>query len=157
MKRDILSSLASRVGVYVALAVTLAALPACSSTDGGGDSDSGPAPTWTTIYGTLFTSCPGCHSSGLAAFSGNLDMSSQSTAYNMLVGQTAEGTACGPDAGHGAFTRVVAGNANLSLLYSKLSSATPVCGSQMPLGVTPFTTAQVAEVAAWINAGALNN
>jgi hypothetical protein len=118
--------------------------------------DAGAAPTWTAVYTTLFATCTTCHSTALASFSGNLDLSSKSIAYTMLVGVTASGASCAPDAGKGTFKRVVADSANQSLLYSKLT-ATPECGSQMPLGGTPFTTAQLAEVAAWINAGALNN
>jgi hypothetical protein len=124
-----------------------------SSGSSSGGTDAGAAPTWTTVYTTLFgTTCSTCHSPTLASFNGNLDLSSKSTAYNMLVGVTAT---CEADAGS-TFKRVVAGKATQSLLYSKLS-ATPECGFQMPLGQAPFTTAQLAEVAAWINAGALNN
>jgi hypothetical protein len=84
-------------------------------------------------------------------------MSTSATAYSMLVGKTAAGAACAPDAGSGTFTRVVAGNANLSLLYAKISQSQPPCGVQMPQGGPYLSATQVAQVAAWINAGALNN
>lgn len=48
---------------------------------------------------------------------------------------------------------VKAGNATGSQLYISVSGAAP----SMPLGGTPLTTAQLQELASWINAGALNN
>jgi hypothetical protein len=55
-------------------------------------------------------------------------------------------------------TIIVASSASTSDLYNKLASASPTCGgAQMPQGGTPFNTAQLKVVRAWINNGALNN
>jgi hypothetical protein len=81
---------------------------------------------------------------------GKLDMSSQATAFMNLVGVAAAGAECG-----GKGTRVVAGNADMSILFQKVT--TPTCGSQMPLGGTPLTGAQTEEIQSWINAGAMND
>jgi len=55
----------------------------------------------------------------------------------------------------GAPDYVTPGNANASALYLHLSGA---CAPQMPeSGGFILTAAQLADVAAWINEGALNN
>jgi hypothetical protein len=101
--------------------------------DGG---DSGSVPTFTQVYTTVLTAngCTTCHAG--ATPSGELDMSSQATAYADLVGVAAttpsgETPACSGD-------RVVAGSASTSLLYLKVSEATPPCGAQMPFGEWPI-------------------
>ena len=83
-------------------------------------------------------------------------MSTKATAYANLVGVAAAGASCG-----GLGTRVVAGNAASSILWEKVNAktqgTTAVCGSAMPLTGAALSQAQVDEIAAWINAGALNN
>jgi 3D (Asp-Asp-Asp) domain-containing protein len=81
---------------------------------------------------------------------GKLDLSSQATAFTNLVGVAATGTSC-----NGMGTRVVASDADMSLLYTKVT--TPTCGSKMPLGETPLTSTQADDIKGWINAGAMNN
>ena len=123
----------------------------------GGSSSTG-APTFTTIYTTIIsTRCVVCHAPGGGGVtSGALDMSTQATAYANLVGVAAAGSACG-----GFGTRVVAGNASISILWEKVNAktqgTTAVCGSGMPLTGAALTQAQVDEIAAWINAGAMND
>jgi hypothetical protein len=70
-----------------------------------------------------------------------------------LVGVKASGPSCGSS----SETRVAAGNASQSLLFQKVSEATPPCGSQMPLGAPPLSSAQMTLVEDWINEGALND
>jgi hypothetical protein len=99
-------------------------------------------------------------------------MSTQALAYTDLLGSSGTGApAAGTGAGSSGITcssvsgllRVHPGNASSSLIWekvnSKLQGTVPPCGSPMPAGATnpALSQAQVDEIAAWINAGALNN
>jgi hypothetical protein len=135
---------------------------ACSSSSGApttdtpgstGDSGAGEtAATFTQVYTDLVSPiCVECHlPSGVGVTDGKLDLSSQATAYTNLVGVAATGSSC-----NGMGTRVVAGDAAMSIFYTKVT--TPTCGSKMPLGETALTSAQADEIEGWINAGAMNN
>jgi hypothetical protein len=46
--------------------------------------------------------------------------------------------------------RVVAGDAEHSLLFSKVTKAHPGCGAQMPWGVVPLSQPAVACIEQWI-------
>ncbi|HEX4446512.1 MAG TPA: hypothetical protein VH044_07250 [Polyangiaceae bacterium] len=113
------------------------------------------AATFTQVYTDIISPiCVQCHNpNGIGVSLGHLDMSTKAVAFMDLVGVSAMGSACG-----GMGTRVVAGNANSSILFKKVdpAQASP-CGSKMPLGLTPLTEAQTAEIEGWINAGAMNN
>jgi len=122
-------------------------------TDTGSLGDAAAAPaTFTEIYVTILQpTCSVCHKpGGIGAFQ---DLSSQSSAYTALVGVKASGPSCGSS----GETRVVAGNASRSLLFQKVSEANPPCGSQMPFGGPPLSSAQMTLIEAWIDAGALND
>ncbi len=56
-----------------------------------------------------------------------------------------------------AYKRVLPGNADSSLIYLKISMATPPSGARMPRNGTPLPDAQIALFKSWINAGAKNN
>jgi hypothetical protein len=118
--------------------------------------DAGPAaPTFTMVYNDIISPiCVQCHNpNGIGVTMGHLDMSTQGAAFSNLVGVEAAGIACG-----GMGTRIVAGNANGSILFEKVNPGQPApCGAKMPLGLTPLTTAQATEIENWINAGAKNN
>jgi hypothetical protein len=125
-------------------------------------------PTFTNVYANVIGArCTGCHRPGSSGVNvGILDMSTQAAAYANLVGVASAGTGAGTSGvtcASIAVPRVSAGNATASLLYnkvaSKLAAVTPACGSPMPLPATstPLTQAQVDLIAAWINAGALND
>ena len=124
----------------------------------GGATSSG-APTFTEVYNSIISAnCASCHSNGHSGFtSGMLDMSSQSAAYTNLVGVAAAGVSCGG----GGRTRVVPGDHTTSLLWQKVNAkttgGTSPCGSPMPLSATTLSSTQVAMIAAWIDAGALDN
>jgi hypothetical protein len=111
--------------------------------------------TFTMVYSDIISPiCVQCHNpAGIGVSMGHLDMSTKAVAFSDLVGVAASGVACGGDG-----TRVVAGNANNSILFKKVdpNQGSP-CGSKMPLGLTPLTTAQADEISSWINAGALND
>jgi hypothetical protein len=124
-----------------------------TDTGGAGDAAVAAAPaTFTEIYATILQpTCSVCHTpGGIGAFQ---DFSSQSSAYAALVGVKASGPSCGSS----GETRVVAGNASQSLLFQKISEANPPCGSPMPLGGPPLSSAQTTLIEGWINAGALDD
>ncbi|MFL5308461.1 MAG: hypothetical protein ACJ8F1_24835 [Polyangia bacterium] len=105
---------------------------ATGGTTGNGGAGGSAAPTFTQIYQTILSvSCSGsqCHSPGTQ---GGVSFASQSSAYSAV------------------HSRVVAGNANGSSLY------TLVNGGRMPPG-GKLPAAQLSMIAAWINAGAPNN
>lgn len=110
---------------------------------GGGDTDAGGgAATWTQVYAILAGSCSPCHTGGA---SGGLAMPNAATAYDNLVNVP---SACDRD-------RVEPGDSAASHLYVKLTA--PDCGAQMPLGRSPLSEEDIATIAAWIDAGAMEN
>jgi hypothetical protein len=127
-------------------------------------------PTFTNVYTNIIGArCTGCHRPGGSGVTvGMLDMSTPAAAYANLVNV--------PSAGIGAGTsgvtcaslapgqlRVAPSSSATSLLFekvnAKLTATQPPCGSPMPLPATgaPLTAAQVALIAAWIDAGAAND
>jgi hypothetical protein len=108
--------------------------------------------TFTEVYAAVLQpTCSPCHRpGGEGSFQ---DFSSQSSAYSALVGVKASGPSCGSTGD----TRVVPGHASESLIFEKVSEASPPCGSQMPLGGPPVSNAQVTSIETWINAGALDD
>jgi hypothetical protein len=127
-------------------------------------------PTFTNVYADIIgVRCIGCHRPGGGGFTvGGLDMSTPAAAYANLVGVNAAGIGAGTSGVTCASVtppavRVIPGDSANSLIFNKVHSklvAGPVlCGSPMPLPATgaPLTAAEVALIAAWIDAGALNN
>ncbi len=106
-------------------------------------------PTFSGQVGPLLnTNCGGCHAG--ASPPDNLDLST-GKAYAALVGVNSFGC--------GSVKRVVASSSANSYLVGKLNGtqvAGCLVGGKMPLGGS-LSTAQIATVTAWINAGALNN
>jgi hypothetical protein len=125
-----------------------------------GGSTATATPTFTQIYSSIISvRCTSCHGTGAA---GSLNMSNQATAYANLVGSNGTGVmAAGPSCGTSGLLRVDPGNASMSLLWekvnSKLQGTSAPCGNPMPASGAALTQAQVDEIAAWINAGAMNN
>ncbi|HEY4393174.1 MAG TPA: hypothetical protein VGP64_03885 [Polyangia bacterium] len=127
-------------------------------------------PTFTNVYANIIgVRCIGCHHPGGSGVTvGMLDMSTQAAAYADLVGVPAAGTGAGTSGVTCAslapgLLRVSPSDASDSLIFekvaSKLAGTLAPCGSPMPLPATgaPLTQAQVDLVAAWINAGAMND
>ncbi len=86
---------------------------------------------------------------------GKLDLSTSQTAYTNLVGIKAAGSSCGTS----GLTRVVAGNASMSLFYNKLNAKTTnvkaPCGDTMPDGAAAaLSAANITLIQSWINGGA---
>jgi hypothetical protein len=139
-------------------ALVLCCAAGCSSGSSGGavsdaGVDTGSAATWTQVYTTaIVPECSPCHTTptGIGVTTGNLDMTSQSTAYSNLVNVPAAGAQCS-----GRGTRVVPGQPGSSILYLKVSLDDPSpCGAKMPLGGPPLSREQTDLIKAWIQAGA---
>jgi len=135
------------------------------STGGANAAGGSTAITFTTIYDTIINvRCVGCHAPGGGGLTtGKLDMSTPTLAYTDLVGVAAMGTGTGAMCSAiPGLVRVVPGSSATSLLWEKVNAkvnttATVPCGSPMPLTGAALSQAQVDEIAAWINQGALNN
>jgi hypothetical protein len=156
--------------VTITVAVTPSA-PSCTSTSQSVTVTCDTLnPTFTNVYATIIgVRCIGCHRPGGGGVNvGGLDMSTPAAAYANLVGVAAAGTGAGTSGVTCAslapgLLRVTAGDAAASLLHgkvaAKLAGMQPACGSPMPTPATavPLTQAQVDLIAAWINAGAMND
>jgi hypothetical protein len=127
-------------------------------------------PTFTNVYASIIgVRCIGCHRPGGSGVTvGLLDMSTPAAAYTNLVGVAGQGIGAGTSgvtcaSVMPALTRVIPSDSAGSLLFnkthSKLVGTLAACGSPMPLpgGAAPLTAAEVNLIAAWIDAGALNN
>jgi hypothetical protein len=105
----------------------------------------------TSIYTSLKNTCSACHSVGP---DNNFLSGTQCDMYNALVGKTSMGSVCKSN----ALPLVVPSNPDGSLFLQKMSSATPPCGSSMPLGAQPLiqiAPGVVQAVREWIMAGAM--
>ena len=157
------------VTITVSAAPTGSACPATSSRSVTVTCDT-LNPTFTNVYTNIIgVRCTGCHRPGGSGVNvGMLDLSTPATAYASLVNVNAAGTGAGTSGVTCAslmppLPRVSPANSAGSLLFMKVNSkrngTLPACGSPMPLPATgaPLTQAQVDLIAAWIDAGALNN
>ncbi len=134
--------------------------------DGGATSDTGTPEAGTTeaaSVGTTFAevytmildaSCVNstCHFIQAGPAQGDLDMSSQTVAYAALVNVPAttppgETPPCTGD-------RVVPGSPSTSLMYLKVSEASPPCGVHMPLTGMALTAQEIGLIQTWIAEGA---
>jgi hypothetical protein len=142
----------SKLARAAAGATFLTALIACSSNNGSGGGSEANV-TFTQVYTQILGPTCSVHHSG-AAPSGNLDMSTQSLAYQHLVGVAAQGL-CGDE--DPVPQRVIAYDHADSLLWQKVMGLQK-CGVQMPANGPPYlTTAQTDLIAEWIDDGAQND
>ena len=122
--------------------------------------EAGPPPAAThfsEIYAALFPSttnarCNFCHSMPASeASNGKLSVGMDAqTAHAALVGKSSASAKCM------GRPLVVPGHPETSLLLQKLS-ATPPCGSRMPVGGAALSDAQLEQIRSWIAAGAPND
>ena len=119
-----------------------------------------PAVHFERVFQILNEQCMPCHSSTAdhPNASAKLDLTAQAASYDQLVGGPARGGACND----GARVLVVAGDPAASLLIQKLENAAGLCGNPMPKAsgdqaFEPIDATQIAEIKAWIRAGALND
>ncbi len=93
--------------------------------------------------------CTNCHVAGGAAAGTGLFLNDRTTAYNLLVGQTAR---------FGRQTLVVPGDPDASYLIKKLEGAAGITGARMPFTGGPYLTqGQLLVIRRWILEGAANN
>ena len=106
------------------------------------------------IFADQRNNCGLCHA--MQTIGGGLifNPTDRMATFQALVGPTSKGTLGSQCAGK---TYVVPGQPDASLLYDKLSKATPICGVRMPASGVVLTDMEIATVRAWIAAGAANN
>lgn len=109
-----------------------------------------PAVTLAQLQTTIFTPiCSGCHTGGGASLPSSMDLSNAAASFAALVGVASTEQS--------SLQRVTVGNPDASYLVHKLEGAPSITGARMPLGGAPLDPALIANVRAWIAAGALNN
>ncbi|MBL8267948.1 CHRD domain-containing protein, partial [Steroidobacter sp.] len=108
------------------------------------------AATLTQLQSTIFTpSCSGCHTGGGASLPSSMNLSNAAATFAALVGVASTEQP--------AVQRVDAGDPDASYLVRKLEGAAGITGARMPLGGAALDPVLIANVRAWITAGALNN
>jgi polyvinyl alcohol dehydrogenase (cytochrome) len=114
----------------------------------GTEQDAAAAPTFTEISQNIINQAtcggPACHTANV----GGLQFGSPDELYAALIDEPATGPSCNG----GNHVRVVPGDPDASLLYSKLLDAPP-CGARMPI-VGSLKPEQIELVRLWIAAGA---
>lgn len=109
-----------------------------------------PAVTLAQLQATIFTpSCAGCHTGGGASLPSSMNLSSAAATHAALVGVASTEQP--------ALQRVNVGNPDSSYLVRKIEGGPDITGSRMPLGGAALDPALIANVRAWIAAGAQNN
>lgn len=137
------------VGILV-LGLTTGGCPTNSGQDPNDGSSSNNDVSFSADIAPLFQShCASCHQpGGFAALSGvSLDLRA-GTAYSGLFEESA--TATGRQI-------VVAGDPDASFLFEKVTESSPSVGERMPLFGAALSDSQIAQLRAWILAGAPNN
>lgn len=137
------------LGGWVCSALVVAALAggcAGDGTDVPGATGGGFAELQARVFDTRCALGP-CHSSGVAA--GGLVLES-AFAFEELVAATPTNDA----ARAAGLLRVAPGEPERSFLWWKLTSPQDGQGSRMPLGGEPLSEGELAEIRAWILAGA---
>ncbi|APR78279.1 Hypothetical protein A7982_03626 [Minicystis rosea] len=112
-----------------------------SSSSGGSQ-----APTFADVFEKVFK--PANCTNGSCHYGAGFSLTSKENAIAALVGTAASGPGC-PD-----IDRVTPGDPEHSLLYLKVSMATPPCGNRMPPSDTHLDASQIELIRAWIEAGA---
>jgi mono/diheme cytochrome c family protein len=110
----------------------------------------GVAPTLDSIQANVFTPiCSGCHTGGGATLPSSMNLSNATASHAALVGVASTEQP--------AVQRVSAGDPDASYVVRKLEGTPGITGSRMPLNGTPLSAELIADVRAWITAGAPNN
>lgn len=108
------------------------------------------APTLAQLQSTIFTPiCSGCHTGGGSSLPSSMNLTSASATFAAIVGVASTEQP--------SVLRVSAGNPDASYLVRKIEGAAGITGGRMPLGGAPLDPALIANVRAWITAGAQNN
>ncbi len=105
-----------------------------------------PAVTLATLQTTIFGPiCSGCHSGVGGTLPGSMNLTSQSATAAALINVASLEVP--------ALKRVLPGDPTNSYVVHKIEG-TQTSGVRMPAGGTPLTTQQIADIKAWIQAGA---
>jgi hypothetical protein len=180
-------------GEDVAMGSSGAGSGAGSGASSGASSEGGAAATWTQVYEQIIQpKCEPCHNGNTSTmYGGGMDLYSvmyppanttgAARAYRNLVFNSTTMMVQLPKPNPAGLTgalaykcfgkgkRVVPGNAAMSIFYSKVHDATPICGAPEPqAGVPggpagsptmymPLSAAEQDMIASWINAGAKEN
>jgi hypothetical protein len=108
------------------------------------------APTLAQLQSTIFTPvCSGCHTGGGASLPSSMNLSNAAATFAAIVGVASTEQP--------SVLRVSASNPDASYLVRKIEGAAGIAGGRMPLGGAPLDPALIANVRAWITAGAQNN
>lgn len=108
------------------------------------------APTLTQLQTTIFTpTCSGCHTGGGSSLPSSMNLSTAAATFAAIVGVASTEQP--------SVLRVSAGNPDASYLVRKIEGAAGITGGRMPLGGAPLDPVLIANVRAWITAGAQNN
>lgn len=106
--------------------------------------------TLAQLQQTIFTPlCAGCHTGGGASLPASMNLSSAAASHAALVGVAS--------VEQPALNRVAPNDPNNSYLVHKIEGAPGIGGARMPLGGAPLSADLIANVRAWIQAGAANN
>jgi len=147
---------APEVGAAGASANAGAGTPATGHAAPSGDTG---APTFSAIYAELLTkgatgncmfgACHGGSADAMANGGLQIRAGDQAGTYKNLVNAKSTSAMCNDK------TYVVPFDSKASLLIQKLSD-NPPCGDKMPIGA-PLTAAQIAQIASWIDQGAMDD
>ncbi len=146
-----MKALRSTFGLLIAVsAISLLAPTGCPGPTPPADGD-GTATETVSFSGQIQPifdhNCTVCHAvGGIAEFTGQLLVAEES--FDSIVNQPSI---------QSDFILVVPGDSSASLLCLKVSSASPLVGSRMPLGGPPLSDDEIALIRDWIDQGAENN
>jgi hypothetical protein len=120
------------------------------SLDGEAPAPPPPGVTLTQLQATIFSPiCSGCHTGGGNSLPSSMNLSNASASFAALVGVASTQQP--------SLQRVNAGNPDDSYVVRKIEGAPGITGGRMPLGGAPLDATLIANVRAWITAGAQNN
>lgn len=122
---------------------------ACERDDEDNGSGSGLQPTLTSIQSNIFSvncALSGCHAGASPQQGMNL---SEGQAFSNIVNVRSNEVP--------SLFRVEPGNPEDSYLFMKITGATGIVGSRMPLGRSPLSSEEIETIRQWIEDGAQNN
>lgn len=120
------------------------------SLDGEAPTPPAPSVTLTQLQTTIFTPiCSGCHTGGGGSLPSSMNLSNAAATFAATVGVASTQQP--------SLQRVNPGNPDDSYLVRKIEGAAGISGGRMPLGGAPLDPTLIANVRAWITAGAQNN
>ena len=126
------------------------------------DDDDAPAPSpvpgpvsyMIDVWPILQARCASCHNpGGIAAFVG-MNFTTAGTAYSSLVNSATSPPTGVPSSTCIGRLRVVPSDGVTSFLFEKINTDTPQCGTRMPQGGAPLSTAEQVAIMDWIDQGA---